>query len=133
MSSRFLLATLVAVLFPLSLLAQGCPREVTKHIGADIEYGPLTACTGIDYKLGNVTISTTQTGCPTFAIYTPPHEVADATLAETKVNVVAQVPITLISFRCDRSYLIFIPLSSSCVVASTSSIGTVLRMVTVPC
>ena len=133
MSSRFTMAALAAVLFPLSLLAQSCPREMTQHVPANIAYGPLTACTGIDYKFGGVAISTTQSGCPTFAVYTPPHEIAVSTTAETKVNVAAQVPITLITFSCDRSYLIFIPLSSSCIVSSTASIGTVLRLITVPC
>ena len=133
MSSRFMLAALAAVLFPLSLLAQACPREMTQHVPAHIDYGPMTACSGIDYKLGNVVISTAQSGCPTFAVYTPPHEIAASTTAETKVSVAAQVPITLITFTCDRSYLIFIPLSSSCIVASTTSIGTLLRLVTVSC
>lgn len=133
MSTRSVLAILIAILFPLSLPAQGCPQQTTENVAASLTYGPQTECTGIDYKLGNVVISTTRSGCPTFAIYVPEHEIAVATNADTKVQVAGQSPITLIAFRCDKSYLIFIPLSSTCVVASTSTMGTVLRLITVSC
>ncbi len=134
MNTRSVLVILIAFLLPLPLLAQGsCPQQTTEHVPGSVQNGPPTECTGIDYKLAGVTISTTESACPTFAIYTPPHEIARPNNAETKVQVVGHSPITLITFRCDRSYLLFIPLSSSCAVAGTSTVGTVMRLITVPC
>jgi hypothetical protein len=113
--------------------AQGdCPREKTQSVAQDIAYGPSVNCGGLSYSLGGVTLSTT-TGCPLFVLITPAHETAVATTALTQVKHVGTDAVRIFFFSCRTSYLLFIPISSTCVFDNAANAGTVLRLTTVSC
>lgn len=134
--SSLLFALLLAPLASLqpSLRAQdNCPMVQAEHRPADLQYGPAQRCGGIDYQLGNVTVSTMRDGCPLFSIYTPPHDVAVPSLRRTMVDSVAMQPITKVSFRCQQDWFLIFPIGSACVFDRQLNVGTVLLLVTRPC
>jgi hypothetical protein len=134
MHSRLVAAITVAASLCLSVAAQSsCPRERTKVVAADTSFGPPQYCPGVGYNLGGVQLQFPANACPMHLVYTPGHELSEPSQADTMVQVVGQNPITMVTFRCERSYLIFIPLGSTCVADRTFNLGTVLRLVTVPC
>jgi hypothetical protein len=113
--------------------AQGdCPREKAQSVPRDITYGPSVSCGGLSYSLGGLSLSTT-TGCPLFVLITPAHEIAVPTSAMTKVEHVGNDAVRIFFFSCRTSYLLFIPISSTCVFDNAANAGTVMRLVTVSC
>ena len=110
-----------------------CPREMAVAQPASITNGPPGPCTGIDYQIAGVTITTTAVACPTFAVFIPPHDLAKPSKNRTMVDESRQIPITMVKFRCERSYLLFIPLGLECVAGDTQNAGTVRQLKTVPC
>lgn len=126
-------ATAVALLVSVSPAQGGCPRERTRTVAPQLDYGPKQGCAGIDYRLGDLQLSSQQAACPTFVIYTPQHEQPEPSANETKLQLLRFDDVTMVSFRCDRSYLLFIPLGTTCVVDQVVRIGAVPRLLTVPC
>lgn len=110
-----------------------CPREMAVPQPASVTNGPPGPCTGIDYEIGGVTVTTKAVACPTFAVFIPPHDVSGPTKNRTKVAETGQVPITMVMFRCVRSYFVIIPLGLECVATSTQNAGAVRQLQTVPC
>jgi len=110
-----------------------CPGEMASPRPASITNGPPGPCTGTDYEIGGVSVTTRAVACPTFAVFIPPHDEAQASTKRTMVKETGQVPITMVTFRCERSYLLFIPLGLECVVSGTQNAGFVRLLTTVPC
>jgi len=134
MYSRLIAAITVAVWLCLSAVAQStCPRERTKVVAADTTFGPPQNCPGAGFQLGGVQLQFPANTCPLHLIYTPAHEIAQPSESETMVRLVAQDPITMVTFRCERSYLIIIPWGSTCVVDRVFNVGMVMRLTTIPC
>jgi hypothetical protein len=135
MSLQLRAATTIAAVLAMPLSAQEtCPNERTDHVAAQVTIGPLQSCGGFNYQIGGVQVGTPQNGCPLFVIYTPPHEVAVTTKAETKVTATGKAsPITMVSFVCSTDWFLFIPTGSTCSLDRTVNIGSVERLVTVAC
>ena len=134
MHTHLLAAIAFAASFVPSAIAQNtCPQERATAVAANIAYGPAQNCPGIGYTLSNVQITFPANSCPMHLVYTPGHEIAQPSQNQTKVKLVGQEPITLVSFRCYRRYLLFIPLDSTCLVDRTVNLGNVMWLITVPC
>ena len=135
MNSRSLLAATFAGFLAVPMMAQAssCPREKARHVPLDVFYGPTQDCGGFTYSVGGVQIGGHKKGCPLFIIVTPPHDVAEATTLETKVQVTGIIPITMVTFACVTDWLIFIPVGSTCTLDRTAAVGTVQSLITVPC
>lgn len=118
---------------PMLAQASSCPREKTRHVPLDVAYGPSQDCGGFTYTIGGVQIGAAQKGCPLFIIVTPPHDVAEPSTLETKVQVTGIIPITLVTFTCATDWLLFIPIGSSCTLDQSVPVGTVHSLITVPC
>ncbi len=128
-----LLAALLSPLQP-SLRAQdNCPMVQAEHRAADLLLGPAQRCGGIDYQLGNITVSTMRDGCPLFSIYTPPHDVAVPSVRRTMVDSLVLQPITKVAFRCQQDWFLIIPIGSACVFDRQLNVGTVTLLLTRPC
>ena len=110
-----------------------CPMQTTQNVPGDLTYGPSQSCGGIDYQIGDVHVATSRGGCPLFVIHTPPHQIAVPSPMRTFVDVVAQVPITQVTFRCETRWLLIVPIGSSCVADKQLNVGTVQQLVTRPC
>jgi hypothetical protein len=134
MNWRCLAAVTAAALFTSFAAAQACPRERAQNVPADTRTGPPTACTSIDYTLAGVRVTGAGGVCPTFVVYTPKHQDAVPTDAETRVDTAGIVPVTLITFACERDYFLWlIPLSGSCQLKDTRQIATVMLLTTTSC
>ncbi|HZN40537.1 MAG TPA: hypothetical protein VFD82_17160 [Planctomycetota bacterium] len=135
MSSRSLLSMTFACFCAAPMLAQAspCPMEKTKHVPLDVFYGPSQDCGGFTYSVGGVTIGANRKGCPLFIIVTPPHEIAEPSSQETKVQVTANLPISMVTFTCTTDWILIIPIGSSCTLDRSVNLGTVQSMITVPC
>lgn len=128
------IALLTAALLHGATAAQDhCPQQSSQAQAASIQTGPPGACAGTNYELAGVQITTALVPCPTFCIYTPPHDLVVASTKKVRITTAALNPITMIKFRCDRSYFLIIPLGLACVVDNTATIGQVRSLTTVPC
>lgn len=134
MSSRVLTQLVCAMAIAAAAAAQDtCPMQTTQHVAGDVTYGPPQRCGGIDYQIGDVQISTMRDGCPLFAIYVPPHDVAVASATRTQVDVVGTLPITQLTFRCDTRWFLVVPIGSSCIADKQLNVGTVQQLLSRPC
>lgn len=133
MNWRFVPTLLSAAFLLTSLVAQDCPREKAESRPATIHNGPPGNCSGLEYEVGGIRVATKAVVCPTFVIFTPPHDVAAASTKETYAHVTASLPITLIKFECEREYFLVIPLGLKCVAGDTKNVGFVRLMETRPC
>ena len=135
MNSRSLLSATFAGLLAVPMLAQAspCPMEKAKHVPLDVFYGPSQNCGGFTYTVGGVQIGANQKGCPLFIIVTPPHDIAEPSLLETKVQVTGTSPISMVSFTCSTDWFLIIPVGSSCQLDRSVVLGTVQSLITVPC
>jgi len=135
MSSRSLLAATFAGLLAVPMLAQAasCPEEKARHVPLDVLYGPSQACGGFTYTIGGVQIGANQKGCPLFVIVTPPHEIAEPSSQQTRVQVTGTSPITMATFTCTTTWILFIPIGTSCTLDKTIQTGTVQSLITVSC
>ena len=134
MSFRFAFAVTLAAALATSLAAQdNCPRQTTQHVPEDLTYGPLQRCGGIDYRIGDVQIATIRDACPLFVVYTPPHDVVVPSPLRTQVDIVAQQPITKVTFRCETQWFLFLPIGSYCLADQKINVGVVPLLLTRPC
>lgn len=135
MNSRYLLAATFAGLLALPMLAQAspCPMEKAKHVPLDVHYGPSQNCGGFTYSIGGVQIGANQKGCPLFIIVTPPHEIAEPSSLETKVQVTGTSNITMVTFKCTTTWILFIPIGTSCTLDQAIPTGQVQSLITVSC
>ena len=134
MSSRSLLAAMFAGFLAVPMLAQvACPMEKARHVPLDVDYGPAQECGGFSYTVGGVQIGATQKGCPLFIIITPPHDIAEPSILETKVQVTGVSRITMVTFKCTTTWILFIPIGTSCTADQTILGGTVQNLITVSC
>ncbi|MEZ6036216.1 MAG: hypothetical protein R3F29_01965 [Planctomycetota bacterium] len=132
MKLRMLVPFLPALLAG-ALTAQSCAHERTRTIPSSLNYQLFQDCGGIKFRAPGLEIDTGASGCPLLAIYTPEHEVIESTTNETKVidtDVVAEL---VLSFTCERDWVIFIPIGSKCLHAKTINGGVLHRRRTVPC
>lgn len=133
MNWRFVSTLLSAAFLLTPLVAQACPREKAESRPATIQNGPPGNCSGLEYEVGGIRVATKAVVCPTFAIFTPPHDVATASTMDTYAHVTTSLPITLIKFECERDYFLVIPLGLKCVAGETKNVGFVRLMETRPC
>lgn len=125
---------LVAGAFAAQLAAQdSCPMQTTQHVPESVTYGPPQQCGGFSYSIGDLQLSAARGACPLFVIHTPPHEIAVPSGSQTMVDVVAQVPITKITFVCETRWFLIVPVGSSCVADRVINVASVHQMVTRPC
>jgi hypothetical protein len=133
MNWKSLLAVTAALLLAVLVPAQdNCPRTKAVTVPGSVSYGPVVNCAGLSYSVPGLTLQT-ATGCPLFATLIPDHEIAEATRDRTMVRVNATVPGKMVFFQCRTSYLIFIPLGSTCVFDREFNFGSYMRMTTVGC
>jgi hypothetical protein len=109
-----------------------CPKEQAQTIPQSTVFGPAATCAGLSYSIGGLQI-TTATGCPLFVTITPDHEVAKPSKQETMVVANGVAPGKLIFFACRTTYLIFIPIGSSCEYLRDVNFGAFPRLTTAPC
>lgn len=134
MNSHRSLALVVAGALAAPLAAQdSCPMQTTQHVPENVTYGPPQPCGGFAYQIGNLQLSTARGSCPLFVVHTPPHEIAVPSANRTMVDVVAQVPITKITFVCDTRWFLFLPIGSACVADRIVNVASVNQMVARPC
>jgi hypothetical protein len=137
--NRLFQAITVAAFTCLSAVAQikpapsNCPRERTQLVAADLSFGPPQNCPGASFNFGGLQVQFPANACPLHMIYIPPHEIAAPAQTDTYVRHIATDPITMVTFKCERSYFIVIPLGSTCVADRTFTIGSVMRLITTPC
>ena len=116
MNLRSLIAASLAALCSLSLVAQSCPNQRARSVPGSITYGPANKCVGIDFSYGGLRVTQAANLCPTFALITPDHDVAEPHEG-TKVESVGVTNATLITFVCKRDYFLWIfPDGSQCMV-----------------
>jgi hypothetical protein len=126
-------AALMAALLS-SLAAQTpCPMQTTQHVPENVHTGPLQDCNGVQYPVIEVPTRLVKGTCPTFIVYTPPHEIAVPSPNQTYVDVVQTLPITMVTFECNTRWLLFLPIGTNCTPSQTSNVGYVLSLVARPC
>ncbi len=130
-------ASLFAAVFALGAAAfvpaqESCPMQEARTVAQTITYGPNVACAGLSYSIPGLQL-TTATGCPLFATITPDHEVAVPSSKRTYVVSVGVSAGKLIYFGCRTSYLIFIPIGSSCEHLRDVNFGAYPRLTTAAC
>lgn len=131
MNTRILLAALA--LAAAAIPAQSsCPKEKAVTVPQHTVFGPLATCAGLSYSTGGLQV-TTATGCPLFVMITPDHEVSQPSKQETMVVANGVTPGKLIYFACRTTYLIFIPIGSSCEYLRDVNFGAFQRLTTAPC
>jgi hypothetical protein len=134
MRFRPLIAVACTASLAAALTAQDtCPSQTTQHVPADVFYGPPQGCGGIDYRVAEVQITSPRGECPLFAVFIPSHDFAVPSATRTRVDVVAQQPITQLVFECRRAWFLIIPIGSTCVLVKQVNVGVVQSLVTVPC
>ena len=100
------IALLTAALLHGATAAQDhCPQQSSQAQAASIQTGPPGACAGTNYELAGVQITTALVPCPTFCIYTPPHDLVVASTKKVRITTAALNPITMIKFRCGPQLL----------------------------
>ena len=133
MITKFLM-TAAALVFGLQLAAQSsCPKEFAENQPGRIEDGASQNCGSVTYSFGGVTVTTTNGGCPLFALITPPHQKAARTNMETMVQVTGTVPVTMHYFVCVTRYWLFIPIGTSCQFDRMVVAYSLDRLTTIPC
>lgn len=133
MNWRFVPTLLSAAFLLTSLMAQDCPHEKVVSRPAAIHNGPPGNCSGIEYDVGGIRVTSKNVTCPTFVVFVPPHDAAAPSDKATYAHVTASLPITMVKFECRREYLLFIPLGLQCVAGETQSVGFVRLMETRSC
>ncbi|MCC7064306.1 MAG: hypothetical protein IT456_15960 [Planctomycetes bacterium] len=131
-----LAAMLFAAMFSPSVTINAqdnCPFERTQHIEANIQHGPAQNCGGVNYQVGGVSVTTARDGCPLYAIYTPPHDVAVRSTNRTSVQVVSLQPITKVIFECRDDWFLIFPIGSTCVYSRQVNLGSVPLCLSQPC
>jgi hypothetical protein len=107
--------------------------QTTLHVPASLTYGPAQKCSGLDYRLADVEVQVAPGTCPTFVVYTPPHDIAVPSTNQTYVVALAQQPITMITFECATRWLLFLPIGTQCVAGKDRTVGTVQSLLARPC
>jgi hypothetical protein len=112
MSTRIL-----AVLLTLSaaLCAQDCPDQELERVPQNVHVGPTVNCSSLTYQWKDVRIGQGIVGCPTFVLIQPGYDSFRRSAgAGTWAQPAGQVAITQLTFSCDLTHLLFIPISSVC-------------------
>jgi hypothetical protein len=110
-----------------------CPHQQAQSVPQDVTYGPDQDCGGVNYRVGEFQLSSRLGTCPLFVLITPPHDQVVPSPLHTRVEVIAQQPITLSVFECSKTYLLFFTIDSTCAQSQQSNIGVVPTLLTVPC
>lgn len=128
------LTALLAVMAITTTTAQtSCPRQTTQHVAETISRGPAQDCGGADIEIIEVGARVDAGRCPTWMVYTPPHDIAVTATTETYVEVLQTLPITMVTFECTTRWLLFLPIGSSCKASQPSTVGAVYSMLARPC
>jgi hypothetical protein len=131
---RFPIAAAVCRALATSTTAQtSCPMQTTQHVAETVSLGPTQDCGSLDYSLIEVSGRTGKGTCPTFLLYTPPHDVAVPAATMTYVDVLQTLPVTLVTFECHTRWLLFLPIGSNCAASQPHNVGFVQSMIARPC
>lgn len=134
MKKRFPIAAAAALLCASVALAQdNCPHKKSSHVAQSIVFGPSVSCSSVELHWGGLVLNPPGNGCPLFAVITPAHDEEMDSEFRTQCVESSTMPVTLLTIECVRRYIIFIPISSTCVVTGSQNIGTVRNLLTVAC
>ncbi len=110
-----------------------CPMQTTLHVPENVSIGPVQDCGDLDYSVIEVGGHIDGGKCPTFLVYTPPHDIAVASTTQTYVDVLQTLPITLVTFQCTTRWFLFLPIGSNCAASKPSNVGYVQSLLARPC
>lgn len=117
------LSNFVAPLFlAVSAVAQNCAHTEAVQVREPnpVRYGAVVSCSGLNLVIDGIALQV-NTGCPLFVeIYPDTYSSTKLTTADTEAVLDQHQSITTHFFRCNVSYLIFIPISSTCEWKSTT-------------
>lgn len=117
-----------------ALSAQSCPDMVVRRQPLQQTIGPVLNCSSIQYRWRNIQIGNGVVGCPMFVVIRPEHDApASQPGSGTYVRPAGRSAITQLVFSCDISYLLFIPISSSCNLMSDRIVGHLINYEMLPC
>lgn len=126
-------AALLAALATSTPAQTPCPMQTTLHVPEDVKLGPNQDCGRVDYGVIEIGSRLKADTCPTFVIYTPPHDIAVAATTQTYVDVLQTLPITMVTFECRTRWLLFLPIGSNCAPSQPSNVGFVQSLIARPC
>ncbi|MFK7739935.1 MAG: hypothetical protein AB8H80_06390 [Planctomycetota bacterium] len=134
MMHRFaLILTTILAAATATATAQACAYTKASSVDPKLDVHLKRDCGSAKIRFGGLEWSTTQTGCPLLATYTPKHEIVERVNVRTQTVVTGISPVYLLSFKCVGSWLIVIPLSNDCRLDQSNVAGFTKRLVTVAC
>jgi hypothetical protein len=110
-----------------------CPHKQVRHVDAAWFLGPTVNCGGVEITAGAGSYRTSAQGCPLSAVFVPPHDLEEATAADTLVEVVGQVPMEIFNYTCQSSYFLIFKIGSDCTPAGHQVGATLPLMRTIGC
>lgn len=127
---------IIAFLLVLSttLLAQECPDMTVERQPLQQTIGPVVGCASLSYRWNGLQVGTGVQGCPMFVVIRPEHDAPRSQPdSKTFVRPAGRMAVTQLVFTCTYSYLLFIPISSSCNLSSDRVIGHLINYEVLPC
>lgn len=126
-------AALLAAVATSATAQSTCPMQTTQHVPENISVGPMQNCSGLQVEIIEVTGRVPGGLCPTWMVYTPPHDIAVPSTLQTYVDELDTLAITMVTFECKTRWFLFVPIGTSCVATQKSNIGYVRSMIARPC
>jgi hypothetical protein len=83
-------------------------------------------CSGATIRVNGITVTTNRThpnSCPTIVTYYPAHYEAGVAKQGFRLGTKMRLPITVFTYECRSSYLLFLDLGTSCEFVGRSSSG----------
>lgn len=117
---------IIAALFALAtpIVAQNCPDLELERVPQNVQVGPTVDCNSPTYQWRDIRVGAGVVGCPTFVLIQPGY---DSTRHRPGSNTYARpsgrVAITQLTFSCELSVFLFIPISSVCNLFNERVIG----------
>jgi hypothetical protein len=117
-----------------SVVAQDCPHRTTERVPTEITVGPMVECSETKIVVDGVSIGGASHGCPSVIVVVPAHlKPRHEPGCMTRTVPAGLVDITKIFYECKYSYLLFIKLSSECVLIDRVTAGRLTSYAAVPC
>lgn len=128
------LAMLACCTFTTTAAAQNCPHTRARHIDESLRFWGKRDCGNLVLRIGGISVTDEQDqGCPLLANYVPAHDVEEPSPLQTRTQVVTTTPTLTFFFKCERIYLLIVPIGSDCRVDRTVNNGVVTVLSTMPC
>lgn len=122
-----------ALLLGAGAFAQACPHTAARTVPQQITFHGTRECGSVEIRFGGVALTPPRSGCPLLVSYVPEHEVEEPSQSETRAEITGTEPTYLLSYKCERTMLWFVVLSSDCRLDRWFVSGKVYRRRTVPC